>query len=68
MVDRLDTWQTAKTLVDRYGSTGATLLAMLRADRLHKKGDIRGSAVWQQVLRTVSELTRTEHRTDEPVS
>ena len=55
MIIELDIYRVAKFLIDRHGRN-ASRFALSRAMALVKKGDIKGAAVWQQILEAVAKL------------
>ncbi len=59
MVANIDTWRTAKLLIEQYGEDAPTRAAM-RADELMDAGDMEGRAVWLRVLAAIKELQNIE--------
>ncbi len=57
MTADLDTYRTAKVLIDRYGD-GASLHPASRADELLEMGDMEGRAVWLRIQEAVLELLK----------
>ena len=55
----LDIWRSAGTLIGRYGTPDALLLAARRADALLEQGDAEGFLVWKRIVRAIEELNRT---------
>lgn len=55
MTTEIDVYRSAKLFVDRYGD-GAGDQAAMRADALHKAGDLAGYALWRRVLRAIEVL------------
>ncbi len=64
MVDDLDIYRSAKTLIDQHGEDAAIEAAM-RADKLLAAGDVDGKRVWVRIMKAVEELQRTEPRPGE---
>lgn len=59
-VDPIDTYRTAKLLLDAHGETEAWRFATARAIDLHLAEDQEGRAAWQGVLSALHELTRAK--------
>ena len=57
MVAAIDTYRSAKLLIDRHGDA-AGIVAAQRADEMLARGDIDGKMVWLAILRAVEELQR----------
>jgi hypothetical protein len=57
MTSDLDSYRTAKVLIDRYGD-GASLHAANRSDELLDKGDMDGRRVWLRVHEAVLTLLK----------
>ncbi|MEQ8639731.1 MAG: hypothetical protein RIE31_03850 [Alphaproteobacteria bacterium] len=55
MVEAIDVWRTASTLVAAHGED-AVIMAAQNADRHLEQGDMDGVAVWKRVLAAIREL------------
>ena len=61
-MDDLDIYQSAKRLLDLYGSDAMTQAAMRQAAMI-ERGDMEGAAVWKRIVWAVAEVQATEGRT-----
>jgi hypothetical protein len=58
-MDDIDVYQSAKSLVHRYGADAA-MKAILRADAMIARGDRNGAAAWNRILRAIMKIQPTE--------
>jgi len=57
VIPDLDTYRSANVLVKQHGED-APIHAAMRADAMHRAGDLDGYAVWKRILRAVEEFLK----------
>jgi len=64
VIEEIDVWRAARTLVDQYGDD-APVHAAMRVDDMLERGDLEGRRVWKRILVAVKDLLR--ERDDDPL-
>ena len=66
MTSDIDIYRSARLIINQHGED-APIHAAMRADAMLEVGDLDGLAVWQRILRAVTELRETAPKSGEAV-